>query len=111
MSGKMLATGRENLIVDWPQNGAQEATPWTFRHVFWAGTNITGVPGLGNGSDGWSAGREGPDFSRDPRGDNPTPSLPGPDFKGIPSSLDHVSAHEDGPSWYFRSFPLGLDVV
>ena len=28
-----------------------------------------------------------------------------------PSSQEAVAAQDDGPSWYFRDFPLGLDPV
>ena len=39
----------------------------------------------------------------------PTPSRQ--DSRESPSSPEHVAAREDGPSWYCRGAPLGLDLV
>ena len=47
---------------------------------------------------------------REPRTDNPHPPL-WQDPLETPSSQEAVAAQDDGPSWYFRGFPLGLDPV
>jgi hypothetical protein len=51
----------------------------------------------------------GPDHRREPRTDNPPPLWQDP--LESPPSPEAVAAQDDGPLWYFRGVPLGLETL